>query len=128
MVSSKTASGPGRLLIAVYAIFALSATARASYQLLTKFSDAPVSYSLSAISALVYVLATVALARNLKRLATYALVFELVGVLVVGTLSLVLPNDFRHSTVWSLYGAGYACIPLLLPILGLWWLRKTKSA
>lgn len=128
MVSSKTASGPGRLLIAVYAIFALSATARASYQLLTKFSDAPVSYSLSAISALVYVLATVALARNLTRLATYALVFELVGVLVVGTLSLVLPNDFRHSTVWSLYGAGYACIPLLLPILGLWWLRKTKSA
>lgn len=128
MVSSKTASGPGRLLIAIYAIFALSATARASYQLLTKFSDAPVSYSLSAISALVYVLATVALARNLTRLATFALVFELVGVLVVGTLSLVLPNDFRHSTVWSLYGAGYACIPLLLPILGLWWLRKTKSA
>ena len=128
MASTKTATGAGRLIIAVYAIFALSATARAAYQLFTKFEEAPVAYVLSAVSALVYVVATVALAKNLKRLATYALVFELVGVLVVGTLSIAIPQDFRHSTVWSLYGAGYACIPLVLPILGLWWLRKSERA
>lgn len=127
MATQKTATGAGRLIVAIYAIFALAATARASYQLLTKFNEAPVSYSLSALSALVYIIATVALARNQKSLATFALVFELVGVLVVGTLSLVLPGDFQHSTVWSLFGAGYGCIPLVLPIWGLWWLRKSKS-
>lgn len=128
MATSKTSSGPGRLIVAIYAIFALAATARAGYQLLTKFNEAPISYSLSAISALVYIVATVALARNLKSLATYALSFELLGVLVVGTLSLVLPADFRHATVWSMFGAGYGCIPLILPIWGLWWLGKSTRA
>jgi hypothetical protein len=128
MALNKTATGPGRLLIAIYAIFALAATARSLYQLGTKFNDAPLAYSLSALSAVVYIVATVALARNLNKLATYALVFELIGVLVVGSLSIALPADFRHATVWSLYGAGYACVPLLLPIWGLWWLRKSKRA
>ena len=41
-------TGPGRLLIAVYAVFAISATARAGYQILTKFSEAPLAYLLSA--------------------------------------------------------------------------------
>jgi hypothetical protein len=128
MASLKTSNGPGRLLIAIYAIFALAATARAGYQLLTKFSDAPLAYTLSALSALVYILATVALARNLRSLAQASLIFELVGVLVVGTLSILLPADFQHATVWSLYGIGYACVPLLLPIWGLWWLRKSNRA
>jgi len=39
--------GVGRLLIAVYAVFALSATARAGYQLLFEFEQAPVAYSLA---------------------------------------------------------------------------------
>jgi hypothetical protein len=56
-------TGPGRLLIAVYAIFAISATARAGYQILTKFSEAPLAYLLSAFAALVYVVATVSLAK-----------------------------------------------------------------
>ncbi len=128
MASNKTSSGPGRLLIAIYAIFALAATARSLYQLATKFNDAPLAYSLSALSALVYIVATISLARGLTKLATYALIFELIGVLVIGTLSIVLPAEFRHATVWSLYGAGYACVPLLLPIWGLWWLRKAKRA
>ena len=127
MSQPKTASGAGRLIVVVYAIFALSATARSLYQLATKFTEAPLSYSLSALSALVYIVATVALARNLKRLANAALIFELTGVLIVGTLSLVLPADFHHATVWSLYGAGYACIPLLLPVWGLWWLRSKRA-
>ena len=128
MSENKTATGPGRLLIAIYAIFALSATARSLYQLATKFNEAPMAYTLSALSALVYIVATISLAKGFSKLATYALVFELVGVLVVGTLSILLPADFRHATVWSLYGAGYACVPLLLPIWGLWWLKKAKRA
>lgn len=128
MASQKTTAGPGRLIVAIYAIFALAATARASYQLLTKFSDAPLSYSLSALAALVYIVATLALARSNRGLARSALIFELAGVLVVGTLSLALPLQFQHATVWSLYGLGYGCIPLLLPILGLWWLRKSNRA
>ena len=104
MSENKTAKGPGRLIIAIYAIFALAATARSLYQLATKFDEAPLAYSLSALSALVYIFATVALAKGFAELATYALVFELAGVLIVGTLSVLLPEDFRHATVWSLYG------------------------
>jgi hypothetical protein len=128
MASSKTSVGPGRLVIAVYAIFALAATARASYQLFTKFRDAPIAYSLSALSAMVYIVATIALARNARVVAAFALVFELVGVVAVGTLSLLLPSVFQHASVWSLYGVGYAFVPLLLPIWGLWWLRKSENA
>ena len=128
MTSNNISAGPGRLLISIYAIFALAATARSVYQLATKFGEAPLAYSLSAVSALVYILATVALAKGLSKLATYALYFELIGVLVVGTLSIVLPADFHHASVWSYYGAGYACVPLVLPIWGLWWLRKNKRA
>ena len=47
-------TGPGRLLIAVYAVFAISATARAGFQILTKFSEAPLAYLLSAFAAVVY--------------------------------------------------------------------------
>lgn len=128
MVSNKTSSGPGRLIIAIYAIFALAASARSLYQLATKFDEAPLAYSLSALSAVVYIFATFALAKGLTELATYALVFELAGVLIVGTLSVLLPEGFRHASVWSLYGAGYACVPLILPIWGLWWLGKAKRA
>jgi hypothetical protein len=128
MATSKTSVGPGRLVIALYAIFALAATARASYQVVTKFSDAPIAYSLSTLSAVVYILATVALARNSRALAKGALVFELVGVLSVGTLSLVMPSVFQHASVWSLFGIGYAFVPLVLPIWGLWWLRKSEHA
>ena len=125
----KAQLGPGRLLIAVYGVFALSATARASFQLITKFEEAPLAYSLSAISALVYVVATLALAKG-ERWRTLAYVtvgFELVGVLAVGLMSLLLPELFAHPSVWSLFGAGYAFIPLALPILALTWLRRQDA-
>lgn len=114
------------MLIAVYGVFALSATARASYQLLTEFFEAPVAYLLSAASAVVYIVATIALAKGDKsrRLAFATVLFELIGVLVVGALSLLLPNLFAHPSVWSGFGIGYGFIPLLLPILGLLWLRR----
>ena len=126
----KTTLGPGRLLIAVYGVFALSASARASFQLLTKFEDAPLAYSLSAGSAFVYIIATVALARGerSRSLAWAAVGFELVGVIAVGALSIVLPELFAHPSVWSGFGAGYAYIPLILPILGLAWLWRERAA
>lgn len=120
--------GVGRLLIAVYGVFALSATARASYQLITKFDQAPLAYSLSALAAVVYVLATVTMAKPAWRhLAKYAIWFELAGVLSVGALSFALPQLFSHPSVWSQFGAGYAYIPLLLPVLGIIWLRKQNA-
>ena len=125
---ASTATGPGRVLITVYGIFALAATARAGVQIATKFDQAPLAYLLSAFSGLVYVLATVALAnrgRAWHRIATVACSVELIGVLVVGTLSWVLPEQFAHPTVWSGYGSGYVFIPLVLPLVGLWWLRRT---
>ena len=126
----KTTLGPGRLLVAVYGVFALSASARASFQLLTKFEDAPLAYSLSALSAFVYIVATVALARGerSRSLAWSAVGFELLGVIAVGTLSIVLPELFAHPSVWSGFGSGYAYIPLILPILGLAWLWRERAA
>jgi hypothetical protein len=129
-VKTTSSRGIGALLIAVYAVFAVSATARASFQLVTKFEDAPLAYSLSALSALVYIVATVALGRNDVRsqaVARWAVKFELVGVLVVGTLSLVWPAAFQHPSVWSWFGLNYACLPLVLPIFGLLWLNRRAA-
>jgi hypothetical protein len=126
----RTSSGPGRLLVLVYGIFALSATARAAVQIATKFDEAPVAYLLSALAAVIYVCATVGLARSgpgARRLATLAVTVELIGVLVVGTISLVQPDDFPDATVWSGYGEGYGFVPLVLPVLGLLWLWHTRE-
>jgi hypothetical protein len=122
--------GIGRLLISVYGIFALSATARASYQLFRKFDDAPVAYTLSLLSAITYILVTISLTKQSQRwsLISRALViFELVGVVTVGVLSLALPELFKHPSVWSEFGIGYGFLPLALPILALFWLgRRSK--
>ena len=119
-----TGAGPGRLLVAVYAVFAVAAGARAAVQLATRFGEAPVAYLLSAVAAAVYVVATVALARDSRRLARASIAFELAGVLVVGTVSLVARDAFPDATVWSAYGRGYGFVPLVLPVLGLLWLRR----
>lgn len=119
--AERGASGPGRVLVAVYGTFALAAGARAGVQLATRFSEAPVAYLLSAFAAVVYVVATVGLARGDRgrRTALMAITVELVGVLVVGTLSLVDRVAFPDETVWSAYGSGYYFVPLVLPVLGL---------
>jgi hypothetical protein len=126
-----TASGAGRILIAVYGVFALAATARAGVQLGTKLHDAPLAYLLSGFSGVVYLIATTALAMRgplARRLAWIAVSTELAGVLIVGTLSVIVPADFPRATVWSGYGIGYGCVPLILPFAGLWWLRRTAHA
>jgi len=124
----RTGTGPGRVLVAVYGLFALSATARATVQLATQFSQAPLAYLLSALSGVIYIVATVALARSYRRLALVCVTIELIGVLVIGTASLVDPAAFPKATVWSLYGIGYGFVPLVLPILGLLWLRRVGRA
>ena len=129
-LAARTRSGPGRLLIAVYAVFALAATARSAVQLGTRFTEAPLAYLLSAFAAVVYVVATVCLARGNRTsrlVATVSIVVELLGVLAVGTLSLVDPQAFPDATVWSDYGRGYGYVPAVLPLLGLWWLRTTRE-
>jgi cytochrome bd-type quinol oxidase subunit 2 len=124
-----TNTGPGRVLLSVYGLFAVAATSRAAVQLATKFHEAPVAYLLSAAAAVIYVIATVALARSTptsRRVALVACSVELAGVLVVGTLSQLDPDLFPDETVWSGYGSGYGFVPLVLPVLGLLWLRRTK--
>lgn len=128
--STSTASGIGRVLIAVYAVMALGATARSLFQIATKFDEAPVAYVLSAVAGLVYIVATVALIRSSHvwyRVAVVAIVFELVGVITVGTLSLVDAVLFPADTVWSAFGAGYLFVPLALPVLGLIWLYRVRK-
>jgi hypothetical protein len=125
---SDTSHGFGRVLVAVYAVFALAASARSIFQLATKAGDAPFAYSMSAFAGLVYVVATVALARSRRGLALATITIELVGVLVTGALSLVDDSLFPDQTVWSGFGEGYGFVPLVLPLVGLWWLRRTASS
>lgn len=113
--------------MAVYAVFALAAGARSLVQLLTKGGEAPLAYSLSLLAAVVYLVATLALRRTTEaahRVALAACSFELVGVLIVGTLTVLDPQLFPDQTVWSSYGLGYLLIPLVLPIAGLWFLLR----
>jgi hypothetical protein len=120
-------SGPGRVLVSVYALFAVAAGARAGWQLATRFGEAPLAYSLSAFAAFVYVVLTVALIRGARRTALAACLIELTGVLVVGLFSVLDPEAFPRATVWSGFGAGYGFIPLVLPVLGLFWLFRRRK-
>ncbi|GAB3617880.1 hypothetical protein GCM10027416_24370 [Okibacterium endophyticum] len=122
-------AGLGRLLVVVYGILALAATGRSFSQIATHFDDAPVAYLLSALAAVVYIVATVALVRRTPgwyRLAWATIVFEFLGVIAIGTVSLVDPALFPDDTVWSFYGRGYLFIPLVLPLLGMWWLARHR--
>jgi len=123
--------GPGRVLILVYGVFALSAGARAGVQIATKWHEAPVAYALSALAAAIYLVALAGLVRGGRTgrlVALTAIGVELAGVLVVGTLSLLMPAAFPDATVWSAYGRGYAFVPLALPVLGLIWLRAANRS
>lgn len=126
-----TATGPGRVLVTVYAVFALAAGARSGVQIATRFDEAPLAYVLSALAAAIYVLATGGLAargRKARRVALASCTAELVGVLGIGTFSLLDPAAFPDETVWSGYGSGYGYIPLVLPVIGLAWLRRTATS
>ena len=134
--TSGRASGVGRILVAVYAILAIAATGRSVFQIVDRFDEAPIAFSLSALAAVVYVVATLALALGWRRVAIATICFELAGVLVVGALSILSPGLLgldgidpfgREATVWSAFGAGYLLVPLALPVLGLLWLRRRSA-
>lgn len=119
-------SGAHQVLLLVYAIFTLSAGARAVVQLVTKADVAPVAYSLSLLAALTYALGWVAIRRASEGHTGFAsrmLWVELAGVLTVGTLSLLVRDWFPDASVWSDYGIDYGFVPVVLPVAGLLWLR-----
>lgn len=131
--------GPGRILVAVYAVLAIAATGRSAFQILDRFDEAPVAFSLSAVAAVVYIVATLALAFGWTRLAWVTVGFELLGVLVIGVVTIAAPaliglGDVelfdrafgREGTVWALFGLGYLCVPLALPVLGMLYLARGR--
>lgn len=120
--------GPGVVLVVVYGLLALAATGRSVLQILSDYDQAPLAYTLSAVAAAVYILATWCLARGgtWVRVGTFACTVELVGVLVVGAASYLFPDAFPDKTVWSHFGQGYGFVPLVLPVLGLLWFRKVE--
>lgn len=120
-------SGPGKLLVTLYGIVAVGAASRSIVQLSMDFDKAPLAYLLSAVAGLVYTFITVSLVRGgetARKAALGCCVLELIGVLTVGTWTLVEPSAFPDATVWSDYGMGYLFIPVALPVTGLWWLRR----
>ncbi len=122
--------GFGRVLVAIYAVLALAATSRGVVQLAIRGHEAPLAYVLSLIAGIVYLVATVALARDggWRPVAWTACAVEAVGVLGVGMASLADPVAFPDETVWSGFGSGYGWVPLILPFVGLTWLWRTGTS
>jgi len=129
------------VLVAVYAILAIAATGRSISQAADRWAEAPVTISLSILAGVVYLVAGLALALAWRRIAWVTIGFEMAGVLIVGTLSVLAPawlgihdpadiDPFhgRLGTVWSWWGMGYLGIPLVLPVLGLVYLARSRRA
>ena len=129
-VRKRLISGPGILLVWLYGVMVVGAVSRSAVQISTEFGHAPLAYSLSAVAGVVYGFITYSLVRGgetARRAALACCAGELVGVLVVGTWTLVEPSAFPDSTVWSDYGMGYLFIPVLLPVSAMYWLRKSRA-
>ncbi|MGG7574960.1 hypothetical protein [Streptomyces sirii] len=127
----KLIGGPGILLVWLYGVMVVGAVSRSVVQIATDFDRAPLAYTLSALAGLVYGFITYSLVRGgeaARRAALVCCAAELVGVLTVGTWTLVEPSAFPDATVWSDYGMGYLFIPVLLPVTGMLWLRRARSA
>jgi hypothetical protein len=122
--------GPGKVILVLYVVFVIGSVSRAGYQILTRWEEAPLAYGLSAFAAAVYVVATVSLALPGDRawwLSVTTISIELAGVLLVGLWSVLDPAAFPDATVWSRFGQGYLYIPLVLPVIGLWWLLSPRG-
>lgn len=125
------AQGPGTFFTLMYGVFAVGASARSAVQLATRASFAPLAYTLSAIAAAIYVTGFVMLLRwghpASRRAMRLLCTVELVGVAMVGTLSLLRRDLFPDATVWSSYGMGYLFLPIIVPALVLRWLRRRSD-
>ncbi|MGC9406561.1 hypothetical protein [Streptomyces sp. DZ1-3] len=123
--------GPGILLVWLYGVMVVGAVSRSAFQIATDFDRAPLPYTLSAFAGVVYGFITYTLVRGgetARRAAVVCCAAELVGVLTVGTWTLVEPSAFPDATVWSDFGMGYLFIPVLLPLSALYWLRRARTA
>ncbi|HUN23832.1 MAG TPA: hypothetical protein PK299_11945 [Anaerolineales bacterium] len=104
-----------------YPLLGLSTLVRAIVQLSYKPGIAP---WLSLVAGIVYLLATIGFFVRKPwtwRFSVAILTIELIGILIVGTLSIVNPQSVG-ATAWRHYGADYGWFPLIQPILGLFWL------
>ncbi len=127
---SRLISGPGTLLVWLYGVMVVGAVSRSVYQIATEFDRAPLAYALSAVAGVVYGFITYTLVRGgetARRAALVCCAAELVGVLTVGTWTLVDRSAFPDATVWSDYGMGYLFIPVLLPVSAIYWLRRART-
>jgi hypothetical protein len=117
-----------RVLLWLYGLFVVAAGSRSLVQLVLHASRAPVAYALSAVAAALYAAGFVLVRRAARGgpvlAAAMCAAVELIGVLVVGTLSVTVPRAFPDATVWSRYGAGYLCVPLVLPVCVLLRMRR----
>jgi hypothetical protein len=129
--SLKRRRGDGQVaLLAGYSLLAFAATGRSVYELVVKFDEAPLAYTLSTVAAIVYLVAVWAIARGdatSLKVARIACTFELVGVMTVGTLTAIDPDVFDVRTVWTLYGIDYGFLPLVMPALALWWIARRED-
>jgi hypothetical protein len=113
----------------------MAAVGRSAFQIIDHFAKAPVAISISGVSALVYVLAMVALIVHRGawyRVAWVTVSIEFAGVVIVGAITTFFPdalgpdsgNAFGDTaTVWTVFGQGYWFVPLVLPLAGMWWLK-----
>ncbi|WP_069886224.1 hypothetical protein [Streptomyces luteocolor] len=127
----KLITGPGILLVWLYGVMVVGAVSRSVVQIAMDFDKAPLAYVLSALAGLVYGFITYSLVRGgdtARRAALVCCAAELLGVLAVGTWTLVEPSAFPDATVWSDFGMGYLFIPVILPVTAIFWLRKARRA
>jgi hypothetical protein len=131
-VATRRRIGPGRVLLAGYAVFVLAAGARSAVQLATHAGRAPLAYGLSALPAATYLVGLLVLLRvghgiASPRAAMAWCATEFAGVLAVGSASVAWPTAFPDATVWSHFGSGYGLLPLVLPVLATLWLRRRSA-
>ncbi len=124
---STFASVAGVILGVSYPLLAISALARAGYQLLLK--EGVTNYlapTLTLVAAVLYLIATIGFLYRRSwtwRLSVGSLSIETILALTVGILSLTIPDTIGR-TLWANFGMDYAFLPLIQPILGLVWLTR----
>jgi len=124
-VTVELVSALGYVLSVSYPLLALSTGVRALFQLFLK--EGVVNYlapTLSLAAAVCYLTATIGFAHRRRwawRLSVGVLATETVFTLLVGTLSLIIPETIGR-TVWRHFGADYGYFPLFQPAIGLVWL------
>lgn len=123
----------GYILGISYPLLALSTGARGLYQLFLKEGVTnKLAPLLTTVSAALYLVAAIGFFVRKSwawRLSVTALSIEFIGVMVVGVLSVIMPDVIGH-TAWSYFGRDYGFFPLIQPLLGLAWLlwRPTREA